>query len=473
MPRKPTLKTIKTVVVIHGKPISVSLYPPKHPRTSWYAYWTGLPAARSTGQSTAEEAREAVLGMLQNQGRLADARDVILTDDEFEEIQRRHYGKRRDPEAIRRAEGSLTACLEAISAFREITGLKPVTQATAADCERFQQKALTLPKNWRAKYPRSREEIDSLSPNTVFKWSVALQAAFERANRNAPGRKCVRGVVPEEKLLTDNPWHKFQWIEGRKKKIRQFNGEELLSLLDWFGSTWKGVTFAVVLAKVFLWSWGRKREVMGLRWDDLRVVGDEYHFESVGKWGIDKWFRVPEHVYQDLLEIRTDSPFVFAAYNEQLRQFHQQGKRPWLAQKVHGEFNPGNLGDWFYNRIAEWSQSLPGGGASIHVFRKTALQYARSGEDVNRLVASDARVSENVMMTNYVKETDDEMRRKSNRTFQRIIASLPPDVAEGYGYVERAKSLLQLNLETALADQNWDLAARLIAELARKSSAAS
>ena len=34
------------------------------------------------------------------------------------------------------------------------------------------------------------------------------------------------------------------------------------------------------------------------------------------------------------------------------------------------------------------------------------------------------------MMTNYVKETDDEMRRKSNRTFQRIIASLPADVAD-------------------------------------------
>ena len=31
MPRKPTLKTIKTVVVINGKPLSVSLYPPKTP----------------------------------------------------------------------------------------------------------------------------------------------------------------------------------------------------------------------------------------------------------------------------------------------------------------------------------------------------------------------------------------------------------------------------------------------------------
>jgi hypothetical protein len=76
-------------------------------------------------------------------------------------------------------------------------------------------------------------------------------------------------------------------------------------------------------------------------------------------------------------------------------------------------------------------------------------------------------------MTNYVKETDEEMRRKSNRTIQRIIASLPPEVASGYGYVEKVKNLLHLNMEAAVADQNWDLAARLIAELARKSNTAS
>ncbi len=75
-------------------------------------------------------------------------------------------------------------------------------------------------------------------------------------------------------------------------------------------------------------------------------------------------------------------------------------------------------------------------------------------------------------MTNYVKETDDQMRQKSNRTFRRIVASLPPKVAERYGYVEKPKDLLQLNLEAALAVENWDLAARLAAELARKDKAA-
>jgi len=47
------------------------------------------------------------------------------------------------------------------------------------------------------------------------------------------------------------------------------------------------------MLKVFVWSWARREEVAGLKWDDLRVVEDEIHFDTVGKWGIEKWFRIP------------------------------------------------------------------------------------------------------------------------------------------------------------------------------------
>jgi hypothetical protein len=40
------------------------------------------------------------------------------------------------------------------------------------------------------------------------------------------------------------------------------------------------------------------------------------------------------------------------------------------------------------------------------------------------------------MMASYVKETDEQMRQKSNRTFSRILASLSPDVARRYGRIE-------------------------------------
>ena len=132
--------------------------------------------------------------MLGNGGQKSQANDGVMSDEEFEAIQRRHFGKKQGADAKKRAEKSLGACLEAITAFREITGLKPITLATEDDCERFQNDALKLPKNWRSKYPKSKEEVSNLSANTIYKWSVALQAAFERANANA-GRKCVRGVV--------------------------------------------------------------------------------------------------------------------------------------------------------------------------------------------------------------------------------------------------------------------------------------
>ena len=52
---------------------------------------------------------------------------------------------------------------------------------------------------------------------------------------------------------------------------------------------------------------------------------------------------------------------------------------------------------------------------------------------IARQIASDLRVSESVLMPNYVKETDDEMRQRSNRTYRRNLASLSSEVATRYG----------------------------------------
>ena len=93
----------------------------------------------------------------------------------------------------------------------------------------------------------------------------------------------------------------------------------------------------------------------GLTWDSLRLVGNECHFEIIGKWGIERWFRLPEAVYQELLGFRTSSPFVFAAYTEQLRQF--QSSRPNLMTGLKAEFSPKRFGSWFYQRVVEWSKT--------------------------------------------------------------------------------------------------------------------
>ena len=487
MGRKPKKEKRTISVVVNGTVIPVILHPPKPPRRTWYAYWAGLTASKSTGQTNFEQAAIAAEDIVRNGGKKGTLAATVLSDEEFEAIQRAHFNRKTDDRARQRAMTSLYSCLDAIAAFRGITGLTPISAATSDDCATFQRIALTLPNNWRrlpdekrrpvayyskqARLARQRagepdkyDDVPQFSPNNVLRWSRSLQAAFERVNRNAMKRKCVRGVIEQEKLLTENPWAQFTWIEGRRRPIRQFDGAELLSLMDYFKTHLSGVPIAAMAAKVFLWSGCRKSEVAGLTWDSLRIVGNEYHFEIEGKWGIERWFRVPEAVYQELVGFRTSSPFVFASYPKQLHNFRTR------CASLSSEFRPKSFGGWFYRRIKEWSNSNPKGSAFVHIFRKTTLQHARQGEDIARQIAGDAMVSESVLMTNYVKETDEEMRQRSNRTYRRILASLSPEVAVQYGHIQDARSEMESHLRAAIDKKNWAQAIEIAQQLHHKAS---
>lgn len=463
MPRKPKLEKKTIAVVVNGKPVALTLYPPKKSRRTWYVFWVGLAFAKTTGHVNFEDAVIAGQEMVKGGGKKPTVAGAVLSDEEFEAVQRAHYARKTDPAAKARAAKTLEDCLDCINAFKAITGLDQLAKATPDVCARFQVEALRRPKNWRKQYPKSKKTKECISPNTVLKWSRSLQAAFERVNRLA-GKKCVRGVVDEVKLLPSNPWTQFTWIEGTKFPIRQLDGHDLLSFLDHLETEWPTVTVAAPAAKVFLWSACRKLEVASLSWDALRMVGDEVHWQIVGKWGVKRWFRVPESVYRELLALRTKSPFVFAAYSEQIRDVHADN--PGCMRKIRQEYIPANFGDWFYRRVKDWSTTHPKGRAFVHHFRKTALQHARRGEDINREVAADARVGETVMMTSYVEETDEELRARSNRTYRRILASLHAEVAQRYGHVQDDRAELEKRLLAAIEAKDWPLATALSARLA-------
>ena len=331
---------------------------------------------------------------------------------------------------------------------------------------------MKLPKSTRLKYPKARREnVECYSADTVLKWSRALQAAFERANING-GKKCVRGVVSNAKLLMSNSWVQFTWVEGVEPHIRQFTGDELLSILEYFGQNWPGVSVATLAAQVSLWSWSRLSEFANLEWVSVKVVGDEIHLEIRGKCGVEKWARIPNGLYQELLGIRTSSPYIFAAYNQQLRKFYMATNRSVFAHKVGTEFTPRAFADWFQERIPEWAEFTGSEHATPHVFRKTALQHARTGEDLNERVAKDARLNTSVMMKHYVTEREEELRQASNRTFRRILASLPPEVASRYGYVADS-GVVQLEklLRAATEAQDWTRVGELATELTRQRQA--
>lgn len=474
MPRKPKPKQLlltKVTVVVNGTPVVVILHPPTGTRSSWYAYWTGQPTSKSTGCSRLEDAVAMAETMVRQNGRRTTLSDAVLSDEELAMIQRAHFGRKTEPSAQKRAAKSLEDTLDSLNAFKLITGLRSIAAATPDDCARFQRLALDKPKNWRSQHPKSKKTESKLSPNTVVKWSRSLQAAFERACRTA-GKKCVRGVVSESKLLTSNPWSQFTWIEGRPRPVRQFDSSELLSLLDFLETDWAAASVGAVAAKVFLWSCCRKSEVAGLTWDAVRIVGDtdrpaEVHFQIVGKWGIERWFRIPPSVYRELVALRTSSPFVFGVYTEQIRRCHVDNRG--CLRKIKAEYDPRNFGRWLYERIQEWSVAHPKGPAFLHLFRKTSLQHALEGEDVSRRVAADAGLGERVMVTNYTTPSDRRLRAMSNRTYQRIVLSLQPEVARRYGYVEGDCSLEEQVL-TAVAAGDWKRVAELTARLEQERS---
>ena len=107
MGRKKKCEKQTITMVVNGIAIPVILHPPTPPRKAWYAYWPGLVASKSTGQTDYEEAVRVVQDMVGNGGKRGTLADAVLTDKEFEEIQRWHFSRKTDESAKRRAMKSL------------------------------------------------------------------------------------------------------------------------------------------------------------------------------------------------------------------------------------------------------------------------------------------------------------------------------------------------------------------------------
>ena len=125
--------------------------------------------SRSTGQRDLEKAIGVVESMIRNGGKQVVVAATVLSDAEFERIQRHHYTRKQDPNAQKRSAKSLRSCLEAIHAFQVISGINPIVKATPDDCAAFQTGAINLPKNTLRPYPNGKEDPGCYSPNTVIK----------------------------------------------------------------------------------------------------------------------------------------------------------------------------------------------------------------------------------------------------------------------------------------------------------------
>ena len=91
---------------------------------------------------------------------------------------------------------------------------------------------------------------------------------------------------------------------------------------------------------------------------------------------------------------------------------------------------------------------------------------------MNERVAKDARLNTSVMLKHYVTEREKELRQASNRTYERILASLPSEVATRYGFVPDCQVVqLERLLLTATASKDWARVVELATELGRQQEA--
>ncbi len=103
---------------------------------------------------------------------------------------------------------------------------------------------------------------------------------------------------------------------------------------------------------------------------------------------------------------------------------------------------------------------LRGSHATHHAFRRTALQAARRGEGRSARVARNVHLSSSVMLDHYADETDEELRQASSRTYYRLLAGFPPEIAKRYicGDEKERTDDLESRLRTAVAAKDGKLA---------------
>ena len=150
------------------------MFPPKGAGSRVRATGAGLEARKATGHTNFDDAVGAVNDMLGNGGNKGKLKEAILSDEEFDEIQRRHYGKKQKTEAKRRAEKSLVAWKPSL----------PFGQSLDSSLSRLQHQAIvndfsTMPDTSEESAievsATANENVENLSANTVVKWSVALR----------------------------------------------------------------------------------------------------------------------------------------------------------------------------------------------------------------------------------------------------------------------------------------------------------
>jgi len=197
-----------------------------------------------------------------------------------------------------------------------------------------------------------------------------------------------------------------------------------------------------LFAKASFWSRGRIEEMSELRWEWIDKSGYLSIPDDMGKWGKGKVIRLPAALLSEIRSFRSESPYVWAGYAEQLRQFHRNEGHHASAHKIK-DFNPQRLRILFQKWIGAWSKENAK-GVSHHTFRKTGLQFSREGQlrSFEGEYAKHTNVSLGVADKHYTSETEKLERLRADIAYRNIANEIKEDreFAELMGLCETSEA---------------------------------
>lgn len=229
---------------------------------------------KSLKVTTFAEAQERVIAWFQGEPKRDEREEQkpsILTWGKWDAVQMAHARKRSEKNKVR-AERTLAECRKAQRLFVAVTGAEAASAVDDDMVDRLQAECAGRTSKFGRPY----------AANTIRKTLAHMAASFNRC-RLGSGRKCIRGVVPSEKLLTTNPFEEVGWVEADAPEPRHFSKAELKEFLTW--RLLGACPLIALFAKVSLWACGRIEEMTELRWDWIDAEGYVAIPDDNAKWG--------------------------------------------------------------------------------------------------------------------------------------------------------------------------------------------
>lgn len=230
---------------------------------------------------------------------------AVLTWEEWDAIQVRHFAKKKNQKG---AVKTLEECRKAQRLFIKFTG---ADSASTVDAD--------MAENSMHECGGTQSKLgENYTANGIRKTLSHMSASFNRCRRTA-GKKCVRGVVAQGKLLMVNPYEEVQWVEADDPDPRHFNRDELRAFLNW----------KYLAACPWPPSSPRHRSGQGAASKKCTLFDwiDREGFVTIpdgeAKWAKGRVIRLPATLLADMGRFRTAAPYVWAGYVDQLRAYHR------------------------------------------------------------------------------------------------------------------------------------------------------